>query len=221
MSETFETFSQPMWWDTSESTFLEELEAGSTPCGSQDGQRSERCGPGVVRVSRSPQQASGKACQTSGTCGQSFSGLSASAVLQSSLESKLKGRLSTAGSTWFSMTWKRKATPAGRTYCQLAASALDTFGSGYGGLPTLLARDARTIKGNRRMPNSRGSDPLLMTIAKRGGANRWEVEPDVGRVVHGIRPGNPEVRAFGNAIVPQVAAVFIRAFMETLAEQAK
>lgn len=47
-----------------------------------------------------------------------------------------------------------------------------------------------------------------------GWKNRWKAEPGMGRVVHGVRPSNPEVRAFGNAIVPQLAATFIRAFME-------
>ena len=39
-------------------------------------------------------------------------------------------------------------------------------------------------------------------------------EPDVVRVVNGIHANPPAVRGYGNAIVPQVAAVFVRAFME-------
>jgi DNA (cytosine-5)-methyltransferase 1 len=43
----------------------------------------------------------------------------------------------------------------------------------------------------------------------------WSTEPAVGRVAHGIPARVGKLRAFGNAIVPQVAAEFIKAFMET------
>ena len=42
---------------------------------------------------------------------------------------------------------------------------------------------------------------------------RWPAEPAVGRVVHGLPPTMDQLRAFGNAIVPQIAAQFIRASM--------
>lgn len=48
---------------------------------------------------------------------------STSAALQSFLESRLQTRLEKAGSTIYSMRWSEKATPAGRRYCQLVASA--------------------------------------------------------------------------------------------------
>ena len=61
--------------------------------------------------------------------------------LQSSLESRLRRRLDGAGSTLFSLTWKNKATPAGRPYCQLAASARRTSDSEYGSWPTPCSQD--------------------------------------------------------------------------------
>lgn len=39
----------------------------------------------------------------------------------------------------------------------------------------------------------------------------WAFEPDVGRVAHGVPARVAKLRAIGNAIVPQVAAEFIRA----------
>lgn len=48
-----------------------------------------------------------------------------------------------------------------------------------------------------------------------GWREQWALEPIVGRVVHGVQPGNSLVRGFGNAIVPQVAAEFIQAYLET------
>ena len=73
---------------------------------------------------------------TNATCGLRGFLLSESASLQSSLESKLKRRLDGAGSMLFSLTWKAKATPAGRPYCQLAASALRTSGDDFGSWQT-------------------------------------------------------------------------------------
>jgi hypothetical protein len=55
------------------------------------------------------------------------------------LESKLKRQLDGAGSTLFSLTWKAKATPAGRPYSQLAASARRISDSECGSWPTPCA----------------------------------------------------------------------------------
>lgn len=43
---------------------------------------------------------------------------------------------------------------------------------------------------------------------------RWNAEPDVARVADGLPGAVDQRRAFGNAIVPQVAATFIRTFAE-------
>lgn len=45
-------------------------------------------------------------------------------------------------------------------------------------------------------------------------ADWWVIEPDVGRVAHGISGRVGKLRGLGNAIVPQVAAEFIAAAME-------
>jgi DNA (cytosine-5)-methyltransferase 1 len=42
----------------------------------------------------------------------------------------------------------------------------------------------------------------------------WEFEPAMGRVANGIPARSHKLRAYGNAIVPQVAQAFIEAFME-------
>jgi DNA (cytosine-5)-methyltransferase 1 len=42
----------------------------------------------------------------------------------------------------------------------------------------------------------------------------WEFEPSVGRVANGVPARAHKLRAYGNAIVPQVAAEFISAFMK-------
>jgi DNA (cytosine-5)-methyltransferase 1 len=40
--------------------------------------------------------------------------------------------------------------------------------------------------------------------------NQWSVEPDVGRVAHGIPKRVDRLRCLGNAIVPQVAEIFLK-----------
>jgi DNA (cytosine-5)-methyltransferase 1 len=42
----------------------------------------------------------------------------------------------------------------------------------------------------------------------------WDVEPDVGRVAHGVPARVAKLRALGNVIVPQVAAEFIGAYLD-------
>ncbi|MEX2431076.1 MAG: DNA cytosine methyltransferase, partial [Dehalococcoidia bacterium] len=42
----------------------------------------------------------------------------------------------------------------------------------------------------------------------------WASEPDVGRVAHGVPARVGKLRAYGNAIVPQVAAEVIAAYLE-------
>ena len=64
------------------------------------------------------------------TSPQHFSGSSESANLNCYLESRLRQQLESTGSTLYSLTWKKKATPAGRQYCQRAASAHRTKESG-------------------------------------------------------------------------------------------
>jgi DNA (cytosine-5)-methyltransferase 1 len=49
------------------------------------------------------------------------------------------------------------------------------------------------------------------SIGRTNGFEHWRHEPGVGRVVDGVPARVAKVRAFGNAIVPQVAAEFIRA----------
>jgi hypothetical protein len=111
--------------------------AGPTPCTSPDGPPTDLFGQPLcpAKVSAAPGRA--RASPTTGASSGSRScGSSASAALQLSLESRCRRLLEKGGSTEYSMTWKRKVTPAGRQYCQLVASARCTSGSDYGGWPT-------------------------------------------------------------------------------------
>ena len=119
---------------------------GASLLGSPDGPMIDLFGLAPAPASPSLPPARARRAMTNATCGLRGFLSSSSAALQSSLESKLKRRLDGAGSTLFSLTWKAKATPAGRPYCQLAASARRTSGNDCGSWPTPKAQeDGRTL----------------------------------------------------------------------------
>ena len=129
----------------------------------QDGLTVDLFGRVVAHASRLAPQAIKKAPPTSAISGLSGSISSASATLQLSLVSKLKQRLDTAGSTLFKLTWKEKATPAGRSVSLLRASALRTSASDCSSWPTPIVGDTT---GGPRPPNSkRGPTPGLQAAA--------------------------------------------------------
>jgi len=101
-----------------------------------DGRMIWRSGRGAAHVSlfRSPEIERGN--PMSDISGPRGSSLSASDALSMSLENKSRPRLDTVGSMEYSQTWKRKVTPAGRSYWEHTASARRTSGSGCTGWPT-------------------------------------------------------------------------------------
>jgi hypothetical protein len=109
-------------------------------------------------ASRSPPPAKTKVDPTRGTYGRIGSVSSASANLQSSLESRLRRQLAGAGSTLFALIWKQKVTPRGRPYCQLQASARRTSGSEFGSWPTSTAHDAHGGQEKRATTERHGSN---------------------------------------------------------------
>ncbi|HUD11312.1 MAG TPA: DNA cytosine methyltransferase [Candidatus Saccharimonadia bacterium] len=64
----------------------------------------------------------------------------------------------------------------------------------------------------RDISNTDGKSPQRPAVPWRE-RNHWAVEPSMGRVAHGVPNRVPQLRAYGNAIVPQCAAAFIEAYM--------
>jgi len=60
-------------------------------------------------------------------------------------------------------------------------------------------------------------DPSERAIPESHASGGWTIEPGVGRVAHGLPNQVGALRGFGNAIVPQVAATFIQAYLECVA----
>jgi len=114
---------------------------GAMPYAEQGGMIPAPSGQDHAPANLSARQAKEKGLLTSGTFGPHGTTSSSSAALRSSLVSRLKQRLSTAGSTLFKLTWKESATPLQRPVSLLRASVLRTSDKDCGSWPTTQARD--------------------------------------------------------------------------------
>lgn len=107
-------------------TSSQALASGLTPCDPQAGPMIALFGREAARASLSAAQVAEAGLMMSGTSGRTGITSSASASLQSSLESKLRQKTASVGSTLYQLTWKPRATPSGRQICALRASARRT-----------------------------------------------------------------------------------------------
>ena len=137
--------------------------SGRTRSGRRDGRTTGRFGRGAARASRSVSPGSVRVRKTSDTSGRIGMGSSRSAVLQSSLESRLRVRLS--GSTLFKMTWKERVTPLRRSILALRASALRTSGSGCTSWQTPVANDATGSQYAYGPKKPSGSRPVFLKLS--------------------------------------------------------
>lgn len=114
---------------------------GLSRSGSPAGRKTEKSGLARAPANRSRRPAMGGDCSTNDTSGPPSSGSSASAVLQSSLESRLRARTQSLGSTLYSLTWKPWRTPGQRSLSRLRASVPRTSEIVLTGWVTPTARD--------------------------------------------------------------------------------
>ena len=98
---------------------------------------------------------------TSGTCGRSSTGSSASVALTQCLASRLKTLLGKGGLMEYAEIWKERVTPSGRWYWEHTASTRRISASGCIGWPTPRTSDCR---GAQEVENREGS-PALHTVA--------------------------------------------------------
>ncbi len=142
---------------------------GRMPFVSPDGLTTDLFGPVPVRANLSARQAKDLGLMMSGTFGPLGPGSSASADLQSSLESRLQARTSNLGSTLFKLTWKRWVTPSGVSRSRLRASVLRTSETARTSWPTCRSADGeknvRTLEGSMREIARKGSPQDLSMAA--------------------------------------------------------
>ena len=127
--------------DLASTIFSQVSVSGPTPCGKQDGLMIAKSGPALARANLSARQAKEQGLLTSGTYGQHSTTSLSSAALQSSLESRLRAKLSSLGSTLYKLTWKPWVTPSGVCRSRLRASVRRTSETGLIGWPTPQTAD--------------------------------------------------------------------------------
>jgi len=131
---------------TDNATSLPESAAGAERSDSPVYRTIIQSGRGPRLANLSPRQARAVGFLTTVTCGTPSTGSLRSAVLESSLASRLMQRFDTGGSILFEMTWKLKTTPSHRSVYQLRASARRTSASGSGGWPTPVVNDSSSTR---------------------------------------------------------------------------
>lgn len=186
---------------------------GALRSGLLDGLTTDLFGRVLVPVSRSAERARVRRPMTGVTCGLRGFLSSASAGLQSCLESRLRRRLAGAGSTLFSLIWRRKATPAGRPYYQLVASARRTSGTDFGSWPTPTARDYRSESATDEFNERRWGDSRGKPLSAEATLASWPT-PDTMSGPHGPRgaSSNPAhqsakgLEAIGRTVIGSPAA---------------
>lgn len=143
--------------------------AGRSPSVSPDGPTTGLSGRGAAPASLSARQAREQGLLTSGIYGLRGIGSSSSADLQSCLESRLRARLLTTGSTLYKLTWKPWTTPSGLSRSRLRASVPRTSETGFTGWPTPTATDYKGGYQGGRIRNGKLSTDRLDVAAQLAG----------------------------------------------------
>lgn len=143
MRETSETSPPSTLKDFVSVTFSQALAGGLTHSGWLAGQQIDPSGREAALANHSVAPEKVKELTTRVTCGPLFDGLSPSADLQQSLESRLQARLGGDGSQEYVLTWKRWDMESGVPICALRASVRRTYGSGCGGWATPTVHDEK------------------------------------------------------------------------------
>ncbi|AIS12627.1 hypothetical protein JM49_13355 [Pseudomonas chlororaphis subsp. aurantiaca] len=165
---------------------------GPLPFAAPAGQMIDLFGPVPVLANLSARQALELGFRTQDTFGQLLPGSSSSANLQSSLENRLRARLSSLGSTLYTLMWKPWVTPSGPSRFRLRASVRRTSATGFIGWPTptasLADKGVRSTEGGIREA-MRSHGPDLGAVACLTGWPTPQTSDSTG--------GGQEVRAMG------------------------
>ena len=175
---------------TPSATFSVASVGGPTPSGSPAGPMLDLFGQAVAPANPLAKPAPSVAATMSATYGLRSSASSASVALAECLASRLPALLGSHGSTMFALTWKAQATPQRRQICALLARARRTSDSGSTGwrVPTLTARDARTVAGGRDRKRRLKSGSSLLNMLYRLGIKTGRLHPVIAGWLMGYRP---------------------------------
>ena len=153
---------------------------GASHCEAQDGPTLDLFSQEALPASHSAQQDAAEDMPTSDTLPRNGSGWSNPSGLLSSLASRLQPQSKkTTGSMIYSMNWKQKTTPRGRSYFQLVASGRRTSDSGFGWLHGWVTASSRDWK-----------DTSGMATAVAAGLSGWP-SPTAQDHSRGVKPPRP------------------------------
>lgn len=178
-------------------------EAGPTLFDLLGGLTIDPSGRVLAPANLSARQAKARGFLTSGTYGPHGSTSSESYVLGLCLESKLRARLASLGSTLFKLTWKVRTTPSGRPICALRASALRTSDSGCTSWPSPVTNDA---KGSDYTYNRGNHDSISLKLGGAAKLTSWPT-PTSSLADKGVRPTEGGIREAMRARGPDLAAM--------------
>lgn len=139
---------------TPNAIFSPEWGFGRTPSDEPGGMTSDQFGRVLAPANLSHRQAKALGLETSGIYGLRSTTSPRSAALRQYAESRLRAKTDTLGSTLYKLTWKDWATPSGRSFSLLRASAARTKDTAFGGSgwPTTRASDGekavRSLEGS-------------------------------------------------------------------------
>lgn len=122
-------------------TFLPGLGGGPTPCASPAGPTTSQSGPEAAHASPSLPLADRWVSLIRGIYSRRGAALSRAALLQSSLEGRLRAHWDVNGSPEYALKWRHWAMPHGAPICALRGSRRRTCDKGFTGWPTPQARD--------------------------------------------------------------------------------
>lgn len=194
MSEASRTFAQLTFEDMPSATSLPASECGATRSGSQDGPTIVRHGLDRAHANLSARQAKEAGLLTSGTSGQRSTTLSGTTARIRSWANRLQERTGSLGSTLYTLTWKRTATPSGRSIYALRASGRRTSGKGFTGVPTPCQQDGPNGGPNQgldRLPGTAEQFSGVPTTCARDhkdGAEGYSQIDQLPRVAHPFSP---------------------------------
>jgi hypothetical protein len=157
-------------------------EDGTMPWNWPDGQQLDLFGLGHVHANPLAKRENKKEQVMSDTSGQRCAGLSLSANLQSSLESRLQANLAETGSPEYALTWKHWDMQSGPLICALRASVRRTSDSGsigvQSGWPTPTTRDHKDGASVGTVPDN----GLLGRVVWQAGTNASTEKPAAYRL---------------------------------------
>lgn len=134
-SKTFEAMTSESF-DSAISSLASEF--GVTPSVARASRMTLLFGREAVPVNLSARQAKEQGWMMSGTFGPPGSTSSSRNARHASMESRLRARTASVGSTLYSLTWKQRTTPSGRSIPALRAVGRRTSAKGSASAPTIF-----------------------------------------------------------------------------------